>query len=471
MTEPAATDLELELRVGEPAGRTVEVEVLRSPAGEATETTTLPFDTLELDNRLKDVQLALLGRSATTRRIVPEYERAVQEFGDLLFDTVFTGEVRSLLDRSRAEAMNQGVGLRVKLRFESADMASLPWEFLHDTRRDEYLALSRTTPIVRHVELAEPQRPLIVTRPLRVLAMVASPSDLPALDVAQERARIDSAVAGLEGYIELHWLEGQTWRDLQSALQREKWHVFHFIGHGGFDAMRGEGIVALCDDAGEAHNLGASDLGLLLGDHDSLRLTVLNSCDGARADKLDIFSSTAAVLVRKGTPAVIAMQYEITDRAAIELSRSFYTAIARGLPVDTALTEARKAVALALPGTVEWGTPVLHLRARDGRIFEVTSHPQGRDVAPPPPAAPPPTGIAPPPSPAPPPAARPGRRSKALAIAAVIAAVLLIGGGVLSRSTTGRRTRPRPTAAAATPRAPHRLVTRRRPRAKRRRSA
>ena len=139
--------------------------------------------------------------------------------------------------------------------------------------------------------------------------------------------------------------------------------------------------MALCDDAGEAHNLGASDLGLLLGDHDSLRLTVLNSCDGARADKLDIFSSTAAVLVRKGTPAVIAMQYEITDRAAIELSRSFYTAIARGLPVDSALTEARKAVALALPGTVEWGTPVLHLRARDGRIFEVNSDPQARDRA------------------------------------------------------------------------------------------
>ena len=134
MTEPAATDLELELRVGEPNGRTVEVEVLRSPAGEATETTTLPFDTLELDNRLKDVQLALLGRSATTRRIVPEHERAVEEFGDLLFDTVFTGEVRSLLDRSREEAISQGVGLRVKLRFESADMASLPWEFLHDTR-------------------------------------------------------------------------------------------------------------------------------------------------------------------------------------------------------------------------------------------------------------------------------------------------------------------------------------------------
>jgi hypothetical protein len=216
--------------------------------------------------------------------------------------------------------------------------------------------------------------------------MVASPSDLPLLDVAQERARIDTAIGGIDG-VELHWLEGGTWRDLQSALQREKFHIFHFIGHGGFDRERGEGIVALCDDSGAAHRLGASDLGLLLGDHDSLRLTVLNSCDGARADRLDIFSSTAAVLVRKGTPAVIAMQYEITDTAAVELSRSFYAALARGLAVDCALTEARKAVALALPGTVEWGTPVLHLRAHEGRIFDVKPDPLGRDVATPAPLA------------------------------------------------------------------------------------
>ena len=253
---------------------------------------------------------------------MPEYERAVQEFGDLLFDTVFTGEVRSLLDRSRAEAVNQGVALRVKLRFESADMASLPWEFLHDARRDEYLALSRTTPIVRHVELAEPQRPLTVTRPLHVLAMVASPSDLPALDVAQERARIDSAVAGLEGYIELHWLEGRTWRDLQSALQTARSGTSSTSSATAGSTRRAARASWPCATTrARLTHLGASDLGLLLGDHESLRLAVLNSCDGARADKLDIFSSTAAVLVRKGTPAVIAMQYEITDRAAIELSR------------------------------------------------------------------------------------------------------------------------------------------------------
>jgi hypothetical protein len=86
---------------------------------------------------------------------------------------------------------------------------------------------------------------------------------------------------------------------------------------------------------------------------------------------MDVFSSTAATLVRRGTPAVVAMQYEITDDAAIEFSRSFYEALADGMAVDAALAEARKGVALAIPNTLEWGTPVLYMRSPDGVLFKL----------------------------------------------------------------------------------------------------
>ena len=109
----------------------------------------------------------------------------------------------------------------------------------------------------------------------------------------------------------------------------------------------------------------------LLADHRSLRLALLNACEGARGGSRDIFSSTAAVLVRWGLPAVLAMQYEITDRAAVEFASTFYEALADGLAVDTAVSEARKAVSLAVTNTLEWGTPVLHMRAPDGVLFDV----------------------------------------------------------------------------------------------------
>ena len=385
--------LDFEIKIGTPEGRTVPVSVLGSPAGESQGAMTFPYDSLALENRLQGLQLALLSAGPGRRRLVPQHEQAVQSFGAELFEALFADDIRSMFDRSRQEAARQSANLRIQLRFDSADMASLPWEFLYDARRAEYLCLSTTTPIVRYVELADPQEPLTVSPPLRLLAMASSPNDLPALDVEQERHRMEAALGQLAGRFELHWVEGQTWRDLQAALREGPWHAFHFVGHGGFDANLGEGIIALTNDAGATHRLCATDLGRLLGDHHPLRLAVLNACEGAKADRLDVFSSTAAVLVRRGTPAVVAMQYEITDTAAVELSRSFYGALAGGLPVDEALGEARKSVALAVPGTVEWGTPVLYLRAPDSRIFDID-----RTAVPPPPAAPP-LPAAPPPAP------------------------------------------------------------------------
>ena len=108
----------------------------------------------------------------------------------------------------------------------------------------------------------------------------------------------------------------------------------------------------LADENGKARPLRATQLARLLTDHKSLRLAVLNACEGAKGGDRDIFSSTASILVRRGLPAVLAMQYEITDWAAIELSRTFYESIADGLPVDVAVAESRKAVSLAVSNMV-----------------------------------------------------------------------------------------------------------------------
>lgn len=60
------------------------------------------------------------------------------------------------------------------------------------------------------------------------------------------------------------------------------------------------------------------------------RLVVLNSCSGATAGGGDLFAGTAAALARAGVPAVVAMQFEITDAAAAVFARGFYTALAQG---------------------------------------------------------------------------------------------------------------------------------------------
>ena len=157
--------------------------------------------------------------------------------------------------------------------------------------------------------------------------------------------------------------------ELPRALRSGSFHVLHFIGHGEFDDDGG--ALVFEDERRRGRSVSAAQLGTVLHDQVSLRLVVLNACEGARASRTDPFSGTAQTLVRRGIPAVLAMQFEITDEAAITITSEFYTSVAVGDPIDTALADARLRLFAQEDYSVEWATPVLYMRAADGRIFEV----------------------------------------------------------------------------------------------------
>ena len=84
-------------------------------------------------------------------------------------------------------------------------------------------------------------------------------------------------------------------------------------------------------------------------------------------------------LVQQDVTAVVAMQFPISDTAAVAFTSSFYGAVSGGIPLDQAATWARKALLVSHPG--EWATPVLFLRAPDGRVFDdiAAAQPLGGD--------------------------------------------------------------------------------------------
>jgi hypothetical protein len=374
-TEEAALELELDVTG---YGDGYRIEARSTVGGESAADTHFRFDDLAIERRIERLRLALIRSAATTRRIATRDEQPVQRLGADLFDRLFVGDVRVLFDMTRQHAAHRDLPLRLVLRIRPPELAVLPWEFLYDQRRDDYLSLSM--PLVRYPEILEPVRPLRVTRPLRILGMVARPIGYDALDVEGEKAHLNRALDPLvrDGRVELGWVEGETWRSLLNALHRRSWHIVHFIGHGGFDSGAGEGVFYLRGEGAENYMLRASRLAHLLSPHQSLRLVMLNSCDSAAGSSSDLFSSAAATLVRRGIPAVLAMQFEISDSAAVEFTRSFYEAVAAGLPVDIAVRDARLAVSLARPNSLEWGTPVIFLRQRDGRIFDLAAPPLRR---------------------------------------------------------------------------------------------
>ncbi len=345
--------------------------VIDSPAGEASHEFDFPFSRLELENFLLRVGHA----RQTMRRIDSPQTEAARQFGGKLYDTVFGDEVKTCFRRALDEVDRQDPpqGLRVRIRFENAlDMADLPWEFLYSKNLDEFLVHSTRTPLVRYIDLADRPRPLEVEPPIRILVMVSSPSDVIELNVEEEYERLANELDDLvqKGAVVIERLDEANLSSLQKKLRQYKPHIFHYIGHGGYDEARDDGVLMLEDERGRGQSVSGHELGTILRDHRSLRLAFLNSCEGARSSTTDPFAGTAQSLIRKGIPAVVAMQFEISDDAAIVFAHEFYAAVADGYAVDAATAEARK-VMLGASG-VEWATPVLTMRAPDGMIFKIT---------------------------------------------------------------------------------------------------
>jgi hypothetical protein len=154
----------------------------------------------------------------------------------------------------------------------------------------------------------------------------------------------------------------------------------NYIGHGAYDERSQSGTLLMENERGGPHEVTGEELGSILTDERSLRLVVLNSCEGARSSHVDPFSGVASSLVEFGLPAVVGMQFEITDDAAIIFAERLYTALGQGFPVDAAIAHARKAI-FAAGHDVEFGTPVLFLRTTDARLFDIEpaspqQHPQ-----------------------------------------------------------------------------------------------
>lgn len=346
----------------------------QSNKGEQQAEFTFPFDEKDLK-----IFFLTIGRPRQgTRRIDSPEMQAIKEFGESLYNAVFNGEVRDAFVSCKYDSYDSEQGIRLKFRLsDTPRISELPWEFLYDGKN--FVALSNFSPIMRYLDTPIPIRPILIQPPLNILVVISNPADVPQLNVQLEFEKLENALQPLinADLLHLKLLNKATLGELQRELRRSTYHVLHYMGHGGFNQKIDEGVLLFENDYGRAQNIDGLHLGTILQDHRSLRLIVLNSCEGARASIRDPFSSLAGVLVRNNIPAVVAMQFEITDFAAIKFAEDFYSSVADGLPIESALTEARKGI-FSLDNDIEWGTPVLFMRGTSGKIFE--THPSARSI-------------------------------------------------------------------------------------------
>ena len=340
-----------------------------SPSGGVTTRVPLPFTQDELSSALHEVETSIIrSYSKVLTRRTASPEKTALQFGGRLAEVLLSDDTRVLFEECRRMARAQGGRMRVLLETDGATVSQIPWEFAVDPRvKDDYLALRIS--FARHLRVSAPVPALAVKPPLRVLGVHAHPSDRPELDAAAEQESVAALGSVSSDLVQVTWLKGDRWSDLSDALSQGGWHILHFIGHGGYDEELGSGFLELSDDQGAALRVGAARIGAVAAQTGDLRLVVLNACESATSGA-GAFSSTAAKLMREGIPAVVAMQYEITDPAALAFAAGFYETLARGTAVDQAVTKGREIVRIT-QNSLEWATPVLFLASDEAQLFDV----------------------------------------------------------------------------------------------------
>jgi hypothetical protein len=283
-------------------------------------------------------------------------------FGQLLFATLFPGEVKRLYDTARSLQRDR----KLDLVFTSmvSWVAEKPWEFAYDPTRRSFLATEEIH-FVRNVLTAVPgDSAKTRSGPLEILVVSAQPLGLAELSVEEEteviRRGFDTLIEAKLAEVDV--LPRATVPALHAHLSTGKYNVVHFIGHGTFNEEQKKGYLVFEDGRGGRSFLDERSAREVFCQR-GLDLVFLNACQTSEADPADFNKGMAQALVAHGIPALVANQYSVLDVSATSFAQFFYWGLARGMSLGAAAREARISVNYSLQGDlIDWAVPVLYAR-------------------------------------------------------------------------------------------------------------
>jgi hypothetical protein len=348
----------------------------------------MPFSAQDVTRKLIELGVVSRGRGQVPSTVKRSGLRIpLRDFGSRLWDSLFREAVRESFILAEADCKRDSTdahlyGLRIKLLIDASkpvlrDLLGLPWEYLYRSDRGQFVALDPATPIVRVPSNYKPVESISTKRPLRILGIVSHPKDTdkwPELELEKEWQDLTEVLAS-PNHITLERVVRNSKENLLEATRRllrsGNYHLIHFMGHGDYNEEEQRSSLIFEDEQGIGVPVYSDTLRGLVR-NSTARLVIFNACYGARVERgQDPFADIATNLCAADVPAVIAMQYAISDKAAIQFSKHLYESLARGEPVEKAVTEGRKAVNenIVSAEQIDWGTPGLFMRARDGNLF------------------------------------------------------------------------------------------------------
>ncbi len=123
--------LHLDIEINPWEGRSYEI-IGRAGETSARQISRFPLSPAGLHARLPALRRVLARVDLAARRNANEDERAVEDFAELLYRFIFSGELKRLFAELRTGAVQEWKGLRLCLQVKAADLQAVPWEVLWD---------------------------------------------------------------------------------------------------------------------------------------------------------------------------------------------------------------------------------------------------------------------------------------------------------------------------------------------------
>lgn len=309
--------------------------------------------------------------------VLDQLQGLPEQYGKALGKALFSNET---LGRAYGETLavcqGRGDGLRVRLRVDAEVAQSIAWERLYQQLDNRWAPLGTTavTPFSRFVQPQQWSRPTpVIQRPLRVLLVIASPTDLerasldPIEDVERQKLR---DLFGALPDVTLTTLESgtaapPTLDEIRKALA-DGYQIVHFLCHG---VHTKAGTALFLEKPGGAIDIITTErlVEAVKAVQTAPVFCFLTACESAARARYDAFLPLAPALIESGgVQAVLAMSGRVGVDLASVFTSQFYTRLFKHGVVDLAVNEARALV----KDNWDWGVPVLFSRLYDNQLLD-----------------------------------------------------------------------------------------------------
>ena len=288
----------------------------------------------------------------------------IKSFGMKLFDMLFKEEGKKLFLEKFSQCKRVKKPLQIFLVSDDSTVHKIPWEVMYCEDENLFLGGSSYTTFSRALPGFTDEEMPPLTPPLNMLFLISSPVDLPEatyeVDIGEIERNLQEPLESLykKGIITYEFFDDAR-QDKLMAKFAERWDIIHVFAHGIME--NGTTYILMEDAKRKCMEKSAEDLSEIFSVRPQLMFFC--SCESGKMPLRELYTTVPFIFLKRGFPAVVAMQYSILVDVADRFSKYFYEVLKEdvGEAVAKARTMIRQEVG---DDDVSWFTPVLYISCR-----------------------------------------------------------------------------------------------------------